>query len=60
MKRGDMVCVELAGGEQVERAVWEAAQGRIVVCTVEAYRRWERYGEPPTTLGFGARFVRVA
>ena len=59
MKRGEAVRVELVGGERVERRVWDASEARIVVCTVAAYARWERYGEPPLTLGFPPRFVEV-
>ena len=51
--------VQLCGGARAERRVWDVSEARIAVCTVEAYKRWERYGEPPLTLGFSLRYVEA-
>ena len=59
MNRGDAVFVQLCGGARAERLVWDVSEARIAVCTVEAYKRWERYGEPPLTLGFSLRYVEA-
>jgi hypothetical protein len=43
--QGDLVEVEVAGGNTVERIAWEVSGGFVYVCTQDAYERLAR-GEP--------------
>jgi hypothetical protein len=59
MDRGDLVEVELAGGELAERIVWSVAGDVIYVCTAQTYERLSRGENAAQPIGFPLRDVRA-
>lgn len=58
MQRGDVVKVELYGGEVAERRVVEVRNGVVVVTTEEEHRRARAEGRAPVCVGIRMGYVQ--
>jgi hypothetical protein len=57
--RGDSVEVDLAGGKQAERLVWEVVGNTVYVCTEKTYERLLRGDMAALPIGFPMNDVRA-
>jgi len=57
VNKGDRIRVTLAGGEQVERLVWDATELGVLVCTQEGFHDAEQSGREPPVVGFRREYV---
>lgn len=57
--RGDAVEVDLVGGEQAERLVWDVVEDLVYVCTEKTYERLLRGDLAALPIGFPRKDVRA-
>ena len=56
-KPGDVVRLRAYGGEEIQRRVVEVTKDVILVCREDEYRRAQRQGRQPLSVGFRRTYL---